>query len=487
MTQSLIDAVRVCKALEIRYLWVDAVCIIQDSLQDWEQESTMMAHVYQHAIVTAYAWASNSCRKSFLSRNRRLVDVEFQSRLSPTTRGKFSLVRSVECDRPQEHNWFMDGGWPQIDVWKSSLQRRAWYTQEKEMAPRKVRFGANMMHWQCFHNRYRAENGLETAEPSYDNSWIFDFLQDAELGAKQNSQPSRARQNLWLRMLLDYCDRRLTYATDRLPALSGMAKIMSSKTNDRYVAGIWESNLPESLLWNVISDKTHDRPTTLSELAQKRTQAVQYIAPTWSPLASERRVDFKFSAIDWDNFVKAEVDVLETNVDVQGLNPFGVVRSGFLKLRGRMFRLRSSHGLELKQNGMIGVFGNEWNLPTSQGIFAKFQLDWFPPQETTKIEAEGTYMLAICSAFWATALSEAQLAEKDRTGEIRRHAFLLPPEDVTDEVSMVWQRREWYGLLLCPSGQDGTYYRVGVWESVYSEGYEKDYIDQFEVKEVVII
>lgn len=46
MPKSLSDAVRVCKALNIPYLWVDAVCVIQDSKQDWELESTRMGQVF---------------------------------------------------------------------------------------------------------------------------------------------------------------------------------------------------------------------------------------------------------------------------------------------------------------------------------------------------------------------------------------------------------------------------------------------------------
>lgn len=90
--KSLFKAVRVCKALNIQYLWVDAVCIIQDSKEDWELESTQMGQVYQHAILTACTWSSTSCQESFLTRQRRLVDIAFQCRLVPDIRGSFGLV-----------------------------------------------------------------------------------------------------------------------------------------------------------------------------------------------------------------------------------------------------------------------------------------------------------------------------------------------------------------------------------------------------------
>jgi hypothetical protein len=30
------DAIKICRGLEIRYLWVDSLCIIQDDAQDWQ-------------------------------------------------------------------------------------------------------------------------------------------------------------------------------------------------------------------------------------------------------------------------------------------------------------------------------------------------------------------------------------------------------------------------------------------------------------------
>ena len=46
------DAAKVCDALGIRYLWVDAVCIVQDDITDWRQESQKMMDVYATAAVT---------------------------------------------------------------------------------------------------------------------------------------------------------------------------------------------------------------------------------------------------------------------------------------------------------------------------------------------------------------------------------------------------------------------------------------------------
>lgn len=96
MTQTLKDAIRVCKALSIdtRYLWVDSVSIIQDSQEDWKVESASVALVYKHALVVLAALSSSSCHESFLRRDRRYVEVDFHSNLESKVRSTFNLVDS---------------------------------------------------------------------------------------------------------------------------------------------------------------------------------------------------------------------------------------------------------------------------------------------------------------------------------------------------------------------------------------------------------
>jgi hypothetical protein len=43
------EAVQLCQKLKIRYLWIDALCIIQDDPVDWDREASRMAAVYENA------------------------------------------------------------------------------------------------------------------------------------------------------------------------------------------------------------------------------------------------------------------------------------------------------------------------------------------------------------------------------------------------------------------------------------------------------
>ncbi|PTB69136.1 hypothetical protein BBK36DRAFT_1112648, partial [Trichoderma citrinoviride] len=46
------DTVRIAQVLGIKYVWIDALCIIQDDVEDWEKESQMMAEIFRNSLVT---------------------------------------------------------------------------------------------------------------------------------------------------------------------------------------------------------------------------------------------------------------------------------------------------------------------------------------------------------------------------------------------------------------------------------------------------
>jgi Heterokaryon incompatibility protein (HET) len=54
------DAIWLARKIGIRYLWIDALCIVQDSEEDWRIESSRMLDVYSRATLTVAATASRS-------------------------------------------------------------------------------------------------------------------------------------------------------------------------------------------------------------------------------------------------------------------------------------------------------------------------------------------------------------------------------------------------------------------------------------------
>jgi hypothetical protein len=66
------DAIRVAKSLGYQYLWIDALCIIQDDPQDWQREASRMAHVYGNADLVLTASSATDSYEGFLNQERRL-------------------------------------------------------------------------------------------------------------------------------------------------------------------------------------------------------------------------------------------------------------------------------------------------------------------------------------------------------------------------------------------------------------------------------
>ena len=46
------DAIQISRGLQIRWIWINSLCIIQNSESDWEVESSNMADYYENAYVT---------------------------------------------------------------------------------------------------------------------------------------------------------------------------------------------------------------------------------------------------------------------------------------------------------------------------------------------------------------------------------------------------------------------------------------------------
>lgn len=156
LPQTLLDALSVCRALGVPYLWVDVLCIIQGDKSDWERESANMANVYSHSFLTVCAAQGDSCQSGFLKRcPPSQVRIPFHSSLDPSVSGKYSLrkVPGLQCSKEIRGMGFFDSG-PQespfaIDVGYSIWNDRGWTFQELKLSRRALIFGTYMIHLLC--------------------------------------------------------------------------------------------------------------------------------------------------------------------------------------------------------------------------------------------------------------------------------------------------------------------------------------------------
>jgi Heterokaryon incompatibility protein (HET) len=65
------DAMTVVRRFSIRYLWIDRLCIFQDSEEDWEREASAMRNVYTNSCCNISTAASSGPFDGLFERSRR--------------------------------------------------------------------------------------------------------------------------------------------------------------------------------------------------------------------------------------------------------------------------------------------------------------------------------------------------------------------------------------------------------------------------------
>lgn len=130
------DAIYITQKLGVKYLWIDSLCIIQDSVDDWRQEAATMGRVYQHALCNIAATAaSESSVGCFWDRNPLLAQV---------------CKVDLTWELPVKGSYYcLDGSlWPR-NIGEAPLNRRGWVVQERILSPRILHFGAQQLFWEC--------------------------------------------------------------------------------------------------------------------------------------------------------------------------------------------------------------------------------------------------------------------------------------------------------------------------------------------------
>jgi hypothetical protein len=390
------DAVAVCRALSVRYLWIDALCIIQDAADssDWERESEHVGKVFQNAYFTICAVASASCHQSFLDRRHDTFDFEFQSSLYPPARGTYTLVYS---------------GWEKLrrdfdpiftDVENSLWHTRGWVFQEEQLSARKVLFGPHMVYFDCGARLNVAENGvLSPWKPDVD--WSSAALAETECYLGFES------------CLRGYAGRSLSYQSDWLPALSGIAKHVFDLTGGQYLAGLWKEHLYHSLLWNGRIPQGRDRARLLAALRASTGSG----APSWSWVS--RLPGHVWYGLPGFDTLEAERHFRPEYGDIAGwtvlkgaqLNPFGEVESGTIRVRGKVVR---PERLVPTRTG-LPFYCTIWKVYQNGVIAAYCTLDWIC--SLTEEEPVGELAMLLLSSSCCTSATMPAYVDKPKEDE----------------------------------------------------------------------
>ena len=312
------DATLLVKRFGIKYLWIDSLCIIQDSVLDWESECPRMAGVYSNALFTIAAANASDSSKGFLG------DFESSTRCDL---GDSFMIRHI----PNDTEWSLLDELL-LDDEPCLLSNRGWVLQERLLSQRVLSFKAGRLQWQC-NTHYRSDDILRPYQPAVGFS-------GATKKAIADHEDRASGYSYWQRIIENYSGCYLTHPQDKLPALSSLAFEFIKNEKDDYLAGLWKGDMPFSLCWKAQpepKDKGQELP---------QSSISDYRAPSWSWASCNHRVSYDHLR---RNSWNLDLEILYGDTVLHGLNQFGRVDGGELVVYARIATIQVG-GCTLKTN-----------------------------------------------------------------------------------------------------------------------------------------
>lgn len=279
------DAVILVRRLGFRFLWIDALCIIQDDHHDWLDMSERMHLIFAQATLSISAADALDSHAGILPhRIQPSVEVDFNGRTIGLRAKSMSSTEAITT---------------------SVLDKRAWCLQERLLPSRVLFYGREQLYWRC-----RTSQASESMPeffsqcPTYrPQVWKLIWEQDP-----------RIRQDAWLDVLTQYSERLITRPSDRVHAIEGLATLAETyQKTFRLRLGMPLEAIERSMLWR----RTHwhrkashaQHPSDLRRTSSFRTELLRKAedadgneehAPSWSWASLNRPINWnwRYSLVD---------------------------------------------------------------------------------------------------------------------------------------------------------------------------------------------
>jgi hypothetical protein len=335
LSQTIRDAIEVTAKLGYRYLWIDALCIIQDDQKDKRLEIEAMGSIYRNATLTIAASDSKGVREGFLKSRPQ----------SPTCKLQFYLpnnrLGNIEVEQyrlyANQENWH--------------LNTRAWTMQEELLSPRMLFFADGEIRWQCqsaYKERVLGTSSVELqvwqGVPRLPREvFLTTGCSNAKYEAPHslddetsNERIRKEQQDIWQAIIKNYTRRNITDPLDRLPALAGIIGELEKVWVDKCIAGLWNKSFLEHLLWQKAFPNYQGCTAPIykgCECNSSPKTRPNVVAPTWSWLSCEQAVIFE-NNIQFRNceLISCSVQLLDEDA------PKGLVKSGQLVIRASIIK-----------------------------------------------------------------------------------------------------------------------------------------------------
>ncbi|KAK0716084.1 heterokaryon incompatibility protein-domain-containing protein [Lasiosphaeris hirsuta] len=343
------DVIFACKQLGQPYLWVDALCILQDDLDDKMTQIPQMADIYSGSLLTISAAGSSSVLEGCPLASVELQPVQphvFELEYPLETGGSSSdkpgrRVTAVIERMEHERCRILPGHWARETFDQdprdllNAIEERAWTYQERFLAKRTLFIGKGEMSWICA-SEVQCEcrkNGpqIKTEEGDRVFTHRYNISQVSVKKLFGNLEMDKTYSFLWTDIVAAYSARSLTQFSDRVAALEGISVAFRRRwpdifKDDEYVFGCWKPFLAHLLIW-----ETSGQPVS--------ARIDQDFFPSWAWPSCGRPV--RFTSWVWYGVnPKSWVQVLDLEVkQADGRGGFGHGK-GTLTLRAPLIPVR---------------------------------------------------------------------------------------------------------------------------------------------------
>jgi hypothetical protein len=306
-----------------------------------------MADIFNHAYLTVVAASADSCNESFPYREKNRPHCTL-----PFGNGFFSLRHQPRTD------------WQSTDKMAEIVSHkwitRGWTFYEERLARRVLMFGENRFFFDCRTLERVEDTETTQSRPEWTHA-LHEGLPDRLSGYRINTEgmlkcgpedysvstyESHLVFDHW-QTLCNHSSRRVpTFDKDRLPAISSIASKISQRTNSPYLAGLLKDNLVHDLFWKTVKTSSapesyrapswswasvnghvrwHTRLTRLMNSRLSQPHPSFSLGPDGDIVLHER---FNCTSSDCNIYA----DILEVQTTLAGLDPFGAVSDGHLKI-----------------------------------------------------------------------------------------------------------------------------------------------------------
>ncbi|KAI0899745.1 heterokaryon incompatibility protein-domain-containing protein [Annulohypoxylon nitens] len=454
MSKILCDAIYTARALSLSYIWVDALCIIQDDIEDWEKESSQMGRIYENAHVTFFTLASNSCTQGFLERQPPLLRIPFRSKIKPQIEGAYG-IRLQGININFSVHIIDDRSYIDKDLATSNWGKRGWTYQEQALSKACIWFGTSRIHFLCPEWSFTEGDAIR--------SRALPHFQLDHLNVPDKHADSLC-WNWYANVVEQFAERLFTNRTDLFPALSGLAQNFHKILGDEYLAGIWSIDLHKGLWFSCVKYPS----SSFSALLEQLTRPETYVAPTWS-WASRQGVTYHsrnpvhrpdlYMHYFYKN-IRKTYRKFESGLIKTGVDPFGRLKNGSLKITSRIFDLQISPDRVRKPE----IDDGEFVVDNEDRAIANFECDW-----AGSITDVGKHVVLLLLGH----STDDPLLSVTEANELDDDAI---PED-----------RLAYGLLIYRAPESESFYRIGIFWSNFKDGYGTTLFKECEEKEIVLI